>query len=173
MFTRTVLPALLALAASTIADAGGIVSGRIVDAGSGFPLPGAHVMLNGGEPGAVSDQDGRFKFTGAAPGDHEITVNLHRLHTRGRPGNRVGIAGRLPGNRAHPRGDSRRRGRRRQRAPAGPGPRPSISRSRAPTSPTWSPPIRWAGSPTPTLATPSSGFPASSSPTTRGKPASG
>ena len=76
MFSRTVLPALLALAAATIAHAGGsgIVNGRIVDSGSGFPLPGAHVMLDGKEPGAVSDRDGRFKFTGAAVGDHEITV---------------------------------------------------------------------------------------------------
>ena len=75
MFFRTLLPSLLALAAATIADAGsGIVSGRIVDSGSGFPLPGAHIMLDGAEPGAVSDQDGRFKFTGAASGDHELTV---------------------------------------------------------------------------------------------------
>ena len=85
VLVRTVLPALLALAAATIADAGGsgIVSGRIVDSGSGFPLPGAHIMLDGAEPGAVSDQDGRFKFTGAAPGDHELTVTYIGYTPRG------------------------------------------------------------------------------------------
>jgi hypothetical protein len=69
---------LLAFAAATEAAAqparSGVVSGRVVDAETGTPLPGAHVFFSTTMKGMATDATGRFSFAEGAP------VGTQRLH---------------------------------------------------------------------------------------------
>ncbi len=64
------------LAAGLPAAAGepGAVEGVLVDKISGEPVLGAPVWLDGREPVEVTDEQGRFSFSGVPPGRHEILV---------------------------------------------------------------------------------------------------
>jgi hypothetical protein len=50
------------------------VTGQVIDAGSGRPIPGATVSL-AGQRGVVTDQTGRFAISNLAPGTYQITVS--------------------------------------------------------------------------------------------------
>lgn len=58
----------------------GTLGGRVVDAETGAPLPGAHVVLAarvGSEPpGAATTADGRFALADLLPGTHRLSVSF-------------------------------------------------------------------------------------------------
>lgn len=56
------------------------LSGRVVDAASGAPLPGAHVRIAGLDRDAVTGSDGEFLVRGLPPGVHTIRVRLIGYH---------------------------------------------------------------------------------------------
>ena len=52
------------------------VQGRVVDAETGQPLPGAHVFLNGSTLGTITDADGRYRLDNLPPGSPEIVASM-------------------------------------------------------------------------------------------------
>ena len=52
-------------AAAAQAPATGILQGRVVDATSGDPLPGATVLIEGTTMAATTDRSGTFRFAAA------------------------------------------------------------------------------------------------------------
>jgi TonB-dependent receptor len=61
-------------AAAAQAPATGILQGRVVDATSGDPLPGATVLIEGTTMAATTDRSGTFRFAAAPLGDQHLTV---------------------------------------------------------------------------------------------------
>jgi len=59
---------------TTLAQVGGLVTGRVVDALNARPVPGAVIIVGGGERGAVTDGDGRYAIRDLAPGYHRLSV---------------------------------------------------------------------------------------------------
>lgn len=55
-------------ASDALAQTGGRVEGRIIEADSGLSVPGANVVIDGAATGAATDADGRFALEGIAPG---------------------------------------------------------------------------------------------------------
>ena len=53
----------------------GPLEGRVVDAETDMPLPGAHVLLVSSAGGAATDFEGRFRVDGVRQGTHEIRVS--------------------------------------------------------------------------------------------------
>ena len=53
----------------------GSISGKIIEAKSGTPLPGATVLIEGTTQGAMSDLDGNFKIMKVAPGKFAVRVS--------------------------------------------------------------------------------------------------
>lgn len=53
----------------------GTIRGVVRNAATGAPLAGATVVADGGSRGTITDADGRFTFTGLAPGDHRLEVS--------------------------------------------------------------------------------------------------
>jgi hypothetical protein len=67
----------------------GVINGRLLDA-SGKPLAGVRVSLwncdvasGGGRTNVCSDRQGRFVFTGVAPGSHRVGTDLYEPAGRG------------------------------------------------------------------------------------------
>lgn len=56
--------------------AGGMVTGRVIQAPAGQALPGVSVVVDGTNRGAVTDADGRYTITGVTPGAHRISASL-------------------------------------------------------------------------------------------------
>ena len=54
----------------------GVLSGKIVDAGTKEPLIGATVQLVGTYTGASCDLDGKFKVTNIKPGDYSVKISF-------------------------------------------------------------------------------------------------
>ncbi|HYE57758.1 MAG TPA: TonB-dependent receptor [Rhodothermales bacterium] len=63
------------LAARPAAAQTGIVAGRVTDAGTREPLPGANVSIAGTAVGAVSDIEGNYRVTGAPAGAQTLVVS--------------------------------------------------------------------------------------------------
>src|SRR5262245_66230593 len=62
-------------AAQTPASVGsGVVEGRVVDAASGNPLPGATVLATGTAAQTSTDRDGVFRLAGVPAGDRSVVV---------------------------------------------------------------------------------------------------
>src|SRR5262245_9028127 len=61
-------------APSTAASGAGVVEGRVTDANSGNPLPGAQVVVTGGSVEASTDRDGRFRLAAVPAGDRVVVV---------------------------------------------------------------------------------------------------
>src|SRR5262245_41281763 len=62
-------------AAQTPASGGaGVVEGRVVDAVTGNPLPGATVVATGTAAQASTDRDGVFRLAGVPAGDRTVVI---------------------------------------------------------------------------------------------------
>jgi TonB-dependent receptor len=75
----TVVAAMLASGAATAAaqppaSGAGVIEGRVVDAASGDPLPGATVLVTGAAAQASTGRDGTFRVTGVPAGDRSVVV---------------------------------------------------------------------------------------------------
>ena len=57
------------------AQSTGVVTGRVVDAGDGTPLPGANVILDGTSTGASTDAEGRFEIRAVPTGTQRLVVS--------------------------------------------------------------------------------------------------
>ncbi len=55
--------AIIAMSSAGVEAQRGILSGRVVDAVDGLPIPGAYVIVTGGSDGIVTEPDGSFRFT--------------------------------------------------------------------------------------------------------------
>jgi len=64
------------LAAPTLAQQTGRVSGRILDEDTAHPLSLAQVLVSGTGAGAISDVDGRFSIQHVPAGTHDLEVRL-------------------------------------------------------------------------------------------------
>ena len=53
----------------------GIIEGRIYDANTSEPIPFTNIIIWGTNIGTTSDLDGRFLFTGIAPGYVELRAS--------------------------------------------------------------------------------------------------
>lgn len=73
------LLALLAAAAAAQAPATARIEGKVLFAGSGEPLRGATVLLTPGGRIVESDAEGRFRFSGVAPGEYSLLAHVHAL----------------------------------------------------------------------------------------------
>jgi hypothetical protein len=62
------------LPAGAAAQTGGAIAGRVTDAVSGVPIPGARVEVGRGQYGALTDADGRYRVREVRPGVHRVTV---------------------------------------------------------------------------------------------------
>src|SRR2546430_2624878 len=63
------------LAQGSTSPAPGVIEGRVVDAGSGDPLPGAKIVVTGSPSEASPDRDGHFRLSGVAPGDQTVAIS--------------------------------------------------------------------------------------------------
>jgi outer membrane receptor protein involved in Fe transport len=54
----------------------GALTGTVADAGTGKPVPGANVILQGTVLGAVTDDDGRFEIGGIPAGGYAVKVSM-------------------------------------------------------------------------------------------------
>ncbi|MCP4727444.1 MAG: TonB-dependent receptor [bacterium] len=52
-----------------------VISGRVVENGSGMPLPGANVVLVGTPLGSATDEKGNFSISGISPGVYSLVVS--------------------------------------------------------------------------------------------------
>jgi hypothetical protein len=52
----------------------GVIEGRVTDAGSGNPLPGAQVVVTGSAAEASTDRDGRYRLGAVPAGDRTVVV---------------------------------------------------------------------------------------------------
>ncbi len=66
----------LGLKLPVIAQTTGKISGRVLDADSREPLPGASVMLEGTNRGASADLNGEFFILNIAPGSYTLVVKM-------------------------------------------------------------------------------------------------
>jgi TonB-dependent receptor len=72
--------ALIAAGSSVIAQppapsaGSGVIEGRVTDAGTGNPLPGAQVVVTGSSAEASTDRDGRFRLAAVPSGDRVVVV---------------------------------------------------------------------------------------------------
>ncbi|NBB99819.1 MAG: TonB-dependent receptor plug domain-containing protein, partial [Bacteroidetes bacterium] len=58
------------------AQAQGVVTGRVIEAESGAPLPGANVLVEGTTIGTSTDQDGRYELTRVPAGSQTIVASF-------------------------------------------------------------------------------------------------
>lgn len=72
----TIVLLLLAAPAMALAQSTGKLSGRIFDASTGEPLPGANVVLEGTQVGTASDADGNYFIIGVPVGVYNITASF-------------------------------------------------------------------------------------------------
>ena len=54
----------------------GTIKGKVVDANTGDPLPGANVLVQGMEVGAATDVDGTYRITGVPAGTHSVVARF-------------------------------------------------------------------------------------------------
>jgi hypothetical protein len=73
---KSCLGVLLCLLPGLLLAQSGIIQGRISDAKTGDPLPGANIILEGTPLGAASDANGLYKITSVEPGRYTLTVSV-------------------------------------------------------------------------------------------------
>ena len=75
------LPLLALLGSTAVAQAPSTagIEGKVLFAGSGEPLRGATVLLTPGGKIVESDAEGRFRYTGLAPGEYSLLAHVHAL----------------------------------------------------------------------------------------------
>ena len=72
-----------AMAGPVTAQERAALHGRVVDAETGAPLPGAHVFLSNSTHGTTTDAEGRYRLDGVVPGRYEVAASMlgYRLAT--------------------------------------------------------------------------------------------
>jgi hypothetical protein len=70
------LGALLLVHAPALAQQARVVTGRITEQGTGAPLPGVNVFLDGTTVGRATDGDGRYTIAYTARGDFELVASM-------------------------------------------------------------------------------------------------
>jgi len=68
----------------------GTVAGRIVSASTGFPVPGAEIVVDGQPTGVFSDLDGAFMVTGVSGGGRTVAIRHDDYRTTSVEGVEVG-----------------------------------------------------------------------------------
>jgi TonB-dependent receptor len=58
------------------AQSAGVVTGRVVDASDGAPLPGANVRVQDADIGVSANERGRYQIQGLSPGTHTLVVSF-------------------------------------------------------------------------------------------------
>src|SRR5207237_5225605 len=53
----------------------GVIEGRVVDAGTGDPLPGAKIIVTGATTETSTDRDGVFRLASVPPGIRSLVVS--------------------------------------------------------------------------------------------------
>ena len=70
------LQAASATSAGNPAQQQGTIAGTVTDAGSGNPLPGVNVVVEGTQQGAATSADGTYEITGVEAGTHAVTASF-------------------------------------------------------------------------------------------------
>lgn len=65
---------LVGIASAVLAQEGGTLTGRVIDATSNAPVPSAQVQVVGTTRGAVTGDDGRFRIAGIRAGQYQVRV---------------------------------------------------------------------------------------------------
>lgn len=80
--TLTSLAILLCFTQGLRAQSSGAVAGRVTNAGTGEPLPGASVGFANMKLGTAADDDGRFRLVEVPAGTHTLVVSYVGFHTQ-------------------------------------------------------------------------------------------
>lgn len=75
-FALSTLPAGAQDGASPAAAETGIITGVVVDAQDGAPLPGANVSIGGTTTGTTTDLNGRYRLDGVEPGTYDLQFSF-------------------------------------------------------------------------------------------------
>ena len=86
-----VLLSVLSLSFNTVYAQTGKISGQVVDAVSGDPLPGVNVFIDGTTRGATTGLDGDFIMIGIRPGTYTIVASFVGFATERREGVSVNV----------------------------------------------------------------------------------
>lgn len=78
------LPPISLASAQTADEAGGVISGRTVDATSGDPLANVQIVVSGTTRGALTGQEGRFRIGQVRPGSYQIEARSTGYRTASR-----------------------------------------------------------------------------------------
>lgn len=79
MWKKSVISSVLVILLSIslgFAATTGKISGRIVDAETGDPLPGANVVIEGTQQGAATDMDGYYFIINVRPGEYTLKASM-------------------------------------------------------------------------------------------------
>lgn len=77
---------ILALTVQAAVAETGAVRGRVMEAGTRTPLPGANVLLQGTLLGMATDAEGRFFFGSVPPGSYTLSCSMVGYRREERPG---------------------------------------------------------------------------------------
>jgi hypothetical protein len=83
-----ILPLFLGFSAQ--AQTTGKIAGRVIDAGTGAPLPGVSVYVEGTTQGAATDINGEYVIIGIRPGTYTVVASFVGYATERREGVQVG-----------------------------------------------------------------------------------
>ncbi|RQW03474.1 TonB-dependent receptor [candidate division KSB1 bacterium] len=75
-FTYLILALALLLAGSLFAGTTGKISGKILDADTNEPLPGANIVVEGSTMGDASDLEGDYNIINLPPGNYTVVVSM-------------------------------------------------------------------------------------------------
>ena len=64
------------MSGEALAQGTGTIAGTVTDAGSGEPLPGVNVVVEGTQQGAATAADGTYEITGVEAGTHAVTASF-------------------------------------------------------------------------------------------------
>jgi len=78
------------LIGSALAQTTGKITGRVIDAATGAPLPGVSVYIEGTTLGAATDVDGEYVIIGVRPGTYTVVASFVGYATERREGVQVG-----------------------------------------------------------------------------------
>jgi hypothetical protein len=74
VLSATVAATLVSVAASALAQDGGSISGRAIDATTSAPISSAQVQIIGTGRGGTTADDGRFRIANVRPGTYQVRV---------------------------------------------------------------------------------------------------
>ena len=86
-----ILATLLALSVMPVLAQSGKITGTVLEASSGEPLPGVNVLIDGTTQGTMTDANGEFIIIGVRPGSYTIIASYIGFATAHREGVRVNV----------------------------------------------------------------------------------